>query len=122
MNWKQIAGVKERLRKHTGTPVDMMKLVLRTSEGTPICELADDKRMLGFYSVTHGQNLHIVDLVRSVHPYAVHKFCVAFPIGLCFSQFFVALVEFGDVIALLLFCHRTLIHWPRAGGWRTPRW
>jgi tubulin-folding cofactor B len=56
----QIAGVKERFRKHIGTPPDFQKLIL-LSNGRIVCELSDDSRMLGFYSVESGNEIHIVD-------------------------------------------------------------
>jgi tubulin-folding cofactor B len=56
-----INDVKERFRTHIGTPVEYQRLILRDSEGRDIRELSDNSRMLGFYSVTSGMEIHIID-------------------------------------------------------------
>ncbi len=48
------------MRTHTGTPVEYQQLVLR-SEGRDLCPMSDNNRMLGFYSVESGMEIHIVD-------------------------------------------------------------
>jgi len=56
----QISDVKERFRKHIGTPVEHQRLILK-DQGVPICEMPDNHRMLGFYSVVSGQEIHVID-------------------------------------------------------------
>jgi tubulin-folding cofactor B len=56
----QILGVKERLHKHVGTPAEHQRLILKRS-GSPIAELSDNTRMLGFYSPLSGDEIHIID-------------------------------------------------------------
>lgn len=53
--------MKEKFRTHIGTPVEYQRLVLK-SGGETICEMADDSRKLGFYSVASGNEIHIVDM------------------------------------------------------------
>jgi len=55
-----ISAVKEKLYRHCGTLPNHMALVLK-SEGRVVCELKDDSRPLGFYSVTSGMEIKIVD-------------------------------------------------------------
>ena len=57
----QISAVKDRLRKHIGTPPEHQRLILR-SEGRDICEMSDESRMLGYYSVESGMEIHIIDI------------------------------------------------------------
>ncbi len=52
--------VKEKFRTHVGTPVDHQRLILKES-GRMICEMADNNKMLGFYSVSSGMEIHIID-------------------------------------------------------------
>jgi len=52
--------VKEKFRKHIGTPVEYQKLILK-EHGHQICEMWDNTKMLGFYSVTSGMEIHIID-------------------------------------------------------------
>ena len=52
--------VKTRLAKHNGTPAADQKLYVKDGDMI-VGELADDTRMLGFYSVQNGQILHVVD-------------------------------------------------------------
>jgi hypothetical protein len=40
--------------------VDHQRLILKQS-GETLCELSDNKRMLGFYSVSSGMEIHIID-------------------------------------------------------------
>ena len=56
----QIADVKARLKLHVGTPVEHQRLVHKIN-GTMVRELSDDTKMLGFYSVESGHEIHIVD-------------------------------------------------------------
>ena len=60
--------MKEKLRLHIGTPVDHQRLVLKDS-GHILCQLADDTKMLGYYSVTSGMEIHIVD----TDPYSLSR-------------------------------------------------
>ena len=55
-----IAVVKEKFRTHIGTHVDHQRLVLK-DQGRTICEMSDNSRMLGFYSVASGMEIHVVD-------------------------------------------------------------
>jgi tubulin-folding cofactor B len=43
-----------------GTPAEHQRLVLKRN-GTPIAELSDNSRMLGFYSPLSGDEIHIID-------------------------------------------------------------
>jgi tubulin-folding cofactor B len=52
--------VKEKFLKHVGTPVQHQKLILK-EHGRQLCEMWDNTKMLGFYSVTSGMEIHIVD-------------------------------------------------------------
>lgn len=56
----QIEDVKEKLRTHVGTPAVHQRLILKQN-GNPICEMSDDSKMLGFYSVTSGMEIHVID-------------------------------------------------------------
>jgi tubulin-folding cofactor B len=55
-----IEQIKDKLRTHIGTPVDYQRLLLR-SNGEYVCEMSDNSRMLGFYSVRSGHEIHVVD-------------------------------------------------------------
>ena len=52
--------MKEKLRTHTGTAVEHQRLWLR-QDGRNICEMMDNSKMLGFYSVESGMEIHIID-------------------------------------------------------------
>ena len=55
-----IETVKEKFRTHIGTHVDHQRLILKDS-GRTICEMSDNSRMLGFYSVVSGNEIHVID-------------------------------------------------------------
>lgn len=55
-----LAQVKEKLRTHIGTHPEHQRLILK-SEGTVVCEMSDDSKMLGFYSVLSGMEIHVID-------------------------------------------------------------
>lgn len=55
-----ISDVKEKFRKHIGTHVDHQRLLLK-DQGRLICEMLDNNKMLGFYSVTSGMEIHVID-------------------------------------------------------------
>jgi tubulin-folding cofactor B len=55
-----IAEVKERFRKHIGTPVEHQRLFLK-EHGRDICEMFDNTKKLGFYGVTSGMEIHVLD-------------------------------------------------------------
>ena len=55
-----VERVKERLKLHIGTPVDHQRIILKDS-GRVVCELTDNSKMLGFYSVVSGNELHVID-------------------------------------------------------------
>ena len=52
--------MKEKFRTHIGTPVDYQQLLLK-DQGHLVCELAENHRKLGFYSVQSGMEIHIID-------------------------------------------------------------
>lgn len=52
--------MKEKFRTHIGTHVDHQRLILK-SEGVTIGEMPDDSKMLGFYSVQSGMEIHVID-------------------------------------------------------------
>ena len=56
----QIAEVKEKFRTHIGTSVDHQRLILKR-DGEMVCEMSDNSRKLGFYSVVSGNEIHVVD-------------------------------------------------------------
>ena len=56
-----IFDVKSRLHLHCGTPPMSQRLQLQESDGTAICMMDDDNKMLGFYSPDHGMNIHVID-------------------------------------------------------------
>ena len=45
---------------HIGTPVEHQRLILK-EHGHQICEMYDNTKMLGFYSVVSGMEIHIID-------------------------------------------------------------
>jgi len=63
-----IAEVKERFRVHIGTPPEHQHLLLKNN-GQTICQMSDDNRKLGFYSVVSGMEIHIVD----TDPYSLSR-------------------------------------------------
>ena len=52
--------MKDKLRTHIGTPPEHQRLILKQN-GTTICEMNDDTKKLGFYSVVSGMEVHIID-------------------------------------------------------------
>eukprot|EP00246_Nothoceros_aenigmaticus_P009283 TRINITY_DN24697_c0_g1_i1.p1 TRINITY_DN24697_c0_g1~~TRINITY_DN24697_c0_g1_i1.p1 ORF type:complete len:273 (-),score=59.24 TRINITY_DN24697_c0_g1_i1:93-911(-) len=57
-----VESIKEKLRNHTGTPVDAQKLELYDSGDKKVCDLSDNHKSLGFYSPLDGYRIHVVDL------------------------------------------------------------
>lgn len=55
-----IGDLKDKLHKHCGTPAFSQKLVLKDG-GQAIAHLADDSKMLGYYSAESGMEIHITD-------------------------------------------------------------
>mmetsp|Transcript_13400 Transcript_13400/g.12133 ORF Transcript_13400/g.12133 Transcript_13400/m.12133 type:complete len:285 (-) Transcript_13400:60-914(-) len=55
-----ILEVKEKFRFHTGTPIDHQRLLLKDN-GKVLCELNDNNKKLGYYSVISGMEIHIID-------------------------------------------------------------
>lgn len=55
-----IETVKEKFRTHIGTHVDHQRLILKDC-GRTVCEMSDNTRMLGFYSVVSGNEIHVID-------------------------------------------------------------
>jgi len=64
-----VGALKDRLYRHGGTGAGFQKLLLRTVEGEVLCEMNDDNRMLGFFGVSSGMNIHIID----IDPYSFSK-------------------------------------------------
>jgi len=56
-----IAAIKDRLYLHGGTGAGFQRLVLK-QDGQTLCVMDDDTKMLGYYGVTSGMNIHIVDM------------------------------------------------------------
>lgn len=55
-----IEQTKVKLYRHCGTPPEHQILVLKNC-GEPIAEMSDDSKMLGFYGVTHGMEIKVID-------------------------------------------------------------
>eukprot|EP00286_Rhodomonas_abbreviata_P003030 CAMPEP_0181345432 /NCGR_PEP_ID=MMETSP1101-20121128/32746_1 /TAXON_ID=46948 /ORGANISM="Rhodomonas abbreviata, Strain Caron Lab Isolate" /LENGTH=125 /DNA_ID=CAMNT_0023457387 /DNA_START=57 /DNA_END=430 /DNA_ORIENTATION=- len=55
-----IAQVKDKFRTHIGTHAEHQRLVLKNA-GQLVCEMSDDSKMLGFYSVVSGMEIHVID-------------------------------------------------------------
>ncbi len=55
-----VERVKEKFKLHIGTPVDHQRIILKDS-GRIIGELTDNTKMIGFYSVVSGNELHVID-------------------------------------------------------------
>mmetsp|Transcript_9364 Transcript_9364/g.10870 ORF Transcript_9364/g.10870 Transcript_9364/m.10870 type:complete len:276 (+) Transcript_9364:311-1138(+) len=64
-----VGALKDRLYRHGGTGSGFQKLILKSSSKEPLCELSDDTKMLGFYGVQSGMEVHIVD----TDPYSYSK-------------------------------------------------
>ncbi len=52
--------MKDKFRTHIGTHAPHQRLLLK-SDGVTICEMSDNNKMLGFYSVQSGHEIHVVD-------------------------------------------------------------
>jgi tubulin-specific chaperone B len=63
-----IERVKERFKLHVGTPVDHQRLILRDN-GRDMMELTDNTKMLGYYSVVAGNEIHVID----TDPYSLSR-------------------------------------------------
>lgn len=63
-----IGDVKAKLHKHTGTPAASQRLILKDG-GQSVCEMAEDHRMLGYYSVDSGMEIHVID----TDPYSLSR-------------------------------------------------
>ena len=61
--------MKEKFRSHIGTPPEHQKLILKDQFGNKVCELADNSKMLGFYSPQSGMEIHIID----TDPYSLSR-------------------------------------------------
>lgn len=57
-----IDKVKNKLQSHCGSNASAMQLQLKDYNGNLIANMADDSRMLGYYSPQDGFVLHIIDL------------------------------------------------------------
>ena len=55
-----IWDVKMKISTHCGTPAASQRLVLKDA-GQPIAHMDDDSKMLGYYSVESGMEIHIID-------------------------------------------------------------
>jgi len=59
---ERIEELKHKIHRKTGTPPDYQKLLIK-SGGVVIGEIGpDDSKMLGFYSIESGMEIHCVDL------------------------------------------------------------
>jgi tubulin-folding cofactor B len=56
-----IYDVKRKLYTHNGSSIACMELQLKDSDGSLLCRMLDDDRMLGFYGVRNGQTIHVLD-------------------------------------------------------------
>lgn len=56
-----IGELKDKLYKHGGTGTSYQDLRLRDTLGNTLVNLTDDSKMLGYYGVENGMNIHIVD-------------------------------------------------------------
>jgi len=63
-----IAAVKSKLHTHCGTNPANQRLIL-CEGGNAICPLDDDSKMLGYYSVESGMEIHVID----EDPYSMSK-------------------------------------------------
>ena len=54
-----IIGIKEKLELVVGVPAASMRLVVKTDDGSVVCELSDNNAMLGAYPVMDYMNLHV---------------------------------------------------------------
>jgi len=55
-----IEQTKVKLYRHCGTPPEHQILVLKNC-GEAIAEMSDDSKMLGFYGVSHGMEIKVID-------------------------------------------------------------
>lgn len=55
-----IEEVKDKFRTHIGTPVEYQRLILKRN-GNIIGEINDNTKMLGFYGVESGMEIHVID-------------------------------------------------------------
>mmetsp|Transcript_17563 Transcript_17563/g.29447 ORF Transcript_17563/g.29447 Transcript_17563/m.29447 type:complete len:270 (+) Transcript_17563:357-1166(+) len=55
-----IGQVKDKFRTHIGTHAEHQRLILKI-DGRQVCEMNDDSKMLGFYSVQSGNEIHVID-------------------------------------------------------------
>jgi tubulin-folding cofactor B len=63
-----IGAVKDRLYRHGGTGAGFQRLLLK-QDGVTLCELGPDDRMLGYFGVQSGMEIHIKDM----DPYSFSK-------------------------------------------------
>jgi tubulin-folding cofactor B len=56
-----VEEVKYKVYRHCGTKTDSMELYLMQVDGSILCQLDDDRKMLGYYPVQSGMRLHVVD-------------------------------------------------------------
>ncbi len=63
-----VEAVKTRFKLHIGTPVEHQRLILKDN-GRVIGELSDNSKMLGYYSVVAGNELHVID----TDPYSLSR-------------------------------------------------
>ena len=57
-----ITRVKEKLMTHVGSNVSTMRLSLKDWDGSLVADMADDSKMLGYYSPEDGWTIHITDV------------------------------------------------------------
>jgi tubulin-folding cofactor B len=57
-----IGRVKEKLMTHVGSNVSTMRLSLKDWDGALVAPMADDSKLLGYYSPEDGWTIHIHDI------------------------------------------------------------
>ncbi|ORY44202.1 hypothetical protein BCR33DRAFT_697891 [Rhizoclosmatium globosum] len=56
-----IAALKERLEPITGIPTSSMRLTLFSASDSPLCQIDDDEKLLGFYPIDNFCRIHATD-------------------------------------------------------------
>lgn len=59
LHWT-IEQVKEKMRKHFGTPIEHQRLIYKV-DGRVVVEMKENHKMLGYYSVESGMEIHVID-------------------------------------------------------------
>ncbi|KAG9313180.1 CAP Gly-rich domain-containing protein [Chiua virens] len=56
-----VEKLKAKLELITGIPVQNQRISVQVDQGETIAHLSDDTKLLGFYGLTTGQTLHVID-------------------------------------------------------------